>query len=160
MTDQQRKTCCFTGHRRIRKNLIPAVTEKLENILHELIAQGVVYFRCGGALGFDMLAGFLVLKLKEQYPHIKLIMVLPCRDQAAKWSADEQAQYRKLLTAADKNVCLLEDYEDGCMLRRNRHLVDYSAVCVAYLTCRRSGTAFTVRYATEQGRTVINIADL
>ena len=34
-----------------------------------------------GTLGFDTLAAQCVLSLKNQHPHIKLILVLPCITQ-------------------------------------------------------------------------------
>lgn len=75
------KTCCFTGHREIPKGMYPMLTAELERKLHGLIQRGFQYFGAGGALGFDTLAAEAVLRLKEQYPDIRLILVLPCPDQ-------------------------------------------------------------------------------
>ena len=47
-----------------------------------------------------------------------------------------------------------------CMLKRNRHLVDGSSVCIAYLAQEKGGTAYTVNYAKEHGLTVLNIANM
>ena len=44
------------------------------------------------------------------------------------------------------------------MAKRNRHLVDNSSVCVAYLTRSGGGTAYTVEYAKKHGLKIINIA--
>lgn len=44
------------------------------------------------------------------------------------------------------------------MAKRNRHLVDNSSVCVAYLTQSGGGTAYTVEYANKHGLKIINIA--
>ena len=43
--------------------------------------------------------------------------------------------------------------------KRNRHLVDHSGVCVAYLTESRGGTAYTVDYARKNGVPVINLGE-
>lgn len=43
-------------------------------------------------------------------------------------------------------------------MAKNRHLVDNSSVCVAYLTRSGGGTAYTVEYAKKHGLKVINIA--
>ena len=51
-----------------------------------------------------------------------------------------------------------EAYTQGCMHRRNRHLVDHSSVCICYLTGSSGGTAYTVNYARKQGLEIINIA--
>lgn len=48
------------------------------------------------------------------------------------------------------------EYHDGCMLERNRYLVDHAACLLAvYNGERRGGTAMTVRYAGERGRRII-----
>ena len=151
------QTCCFTGHRTIETAKLPAIKRCLENIIDMLIAQGIVYYHCGGALGFDTLAGFTVLDLKKKYPAVKLIMVLPCRDQDAKWTQKEKTVYRELLSAADKTVYTSEEYHEGCMKKRNMYLVEMSGYCIAYLNHGRSGTGQTVRLAKERGLTVLNI---
>lgn len=60
---------------------------KVARALVFYIEQGYRYFVADGALGFDTLAAQTVLNLKQQYPEIKLILVLLCKDQAARWSA-------------------------------------------------------------------------
>ncbi|MFA6729992.1 MAG: SLOG family protein [Candidatus Izemoplasmatales bacterium] len=152
-------TACFTGHRILRRELIPKIEAALESVMETLIARGIIYYGCGGAIGFDAIAGTAVLKMKERYPQIRLIMVLPCENQDIKWNPADRENYRRLLDAADKRVYLQKDYDDQCMLRRNRHLVDNSVVCIAYLTNDRGGTAYTVRYAAKQGKETINLAE-
>jgi uncharacterized phage-like protein YoqJ len=159
-TEMREKTCCFTGHREISCEEELKVRERLRGLLRELVEEGVLYFGVGGALGFDTVAAEEVLKLRDQNPAVRLILVLPCADQAKGWSIANRARYDEIRAAADKVVCLAEHYTRGCMHRRNRHLVDSSSICVAYLKAGRSGgTAYTVRYATEKGLTLINLAD-
>jgi uncharacterized phage-like protein YoqJ len=151
------KTCCFTGHRQIPREALDPLRRKLEETLEGLIAQDVVYYGCGGAVGFDTLAGFAVLRLKARFPRIKLILVLPCRDQDMRWSETQKADYRELLAGADKITYVSEAYFDGCMQKRNRRLAEHSGVCVAYMTRDSGGTAYTVRCARERGGRVINL---
>lgn len=151
-------TCCFTGHRQIDKDDLPELRARLTEKIEELIGQGVTSFGCGGAIGFDMLAGFVTLDLKAKYPAVKLIMVLPCREQDAKWSAREKARYQQLLAGADKIVYVSERYYDGCMKARNAHLVENSDHLITYLKRERSGAAQTVRMAKERGLTIHNLA--
>ena len=47
-------------------------------------------------MGFDTLAAQEVLNLRKQYKDIKLILVLPCRDQADRWKAEDQEEYEKM----------------------------------------------------------------
>ncbi len=119
-----------------------------------------MYFGAGGALGFDTLAAQCVLSLRKRYPHIKLILVLPCTAQTKGWSKDDIAIYEEIKSQADKVVYTSHDYFRGCMFKRNRHLVNGSSVCIAYLTQEKGGTAYTVNYAKEQGLTVINLASV
>lgn len=154
----RQKVCCFTGHRAIASADLTQLTKRLDKTIVELIQKGVVFFGTGGACGFDVLAAKAVLRQKEKNKAVKLIMVLPCRDQDARWNDEEKREYRWVLDAADKVVCLSERYYDGCMAQRNLHLVEHSGVCVAYMKHGRSGTSQTVRLAHERGLTVINLA--
>jgi len=84
MKDQ---TCCFTGHRRIPASEYAALDQRLEAEIEALIHQGVRYFGAGGAQGFDTMAALAVLQLRTLYPHIRLILVLPCKNQTNKMLA-------------------------------------------------------------------------
>jgi len=152
-------TCCFTGHRKIANAELPFLQEYLGTTIETLIRQGVYSFACGGAIGFDMLAGFTVLDFKQKYSSAKLIMVLPCRNQESRWPQKEKTAYRNLVCAADKVIYVSEQYFAGCMEKRNTYLVENSDYCIAYLKYARSGTSQTVRLAKERRLTVINLAD-
>ena len=141
------QTCCFTGHRDIPPEVKSYIAKQLERILRNLIGEGIRYFGSGGARGFDLMAADAVLQLKREFPHIRLIMVLPCRDQTRGWRGEDLRHYERVLSQADKVVYVQEEYTPGCMQKRNRHLVDNSSVCVAYCTRKTGGTAYTVRYA-------------
>ena len=84
-------------------------------------------------------------------------MVLPCRGQERKWSEADKKQYFDILKQADKRIYLSEKYYDGCMLARNRHLVDNSGYCVAYLRKKQGGTSYTVKYAETRGLQIIKL---
>ena len=145
------KTCCFTGHRVSPTRALPRLVEELKQTLRRLIGEGVRYFGVGGALGFDTLAAETVLRLKGEYPSVRLILVLPCRDQTRGWKAADARRYRDILSRADKVVYTAERYSPGCMHRRNRHLVENSSVCVAYCTRETGGSAYTAEYARQRG---------
>lgn len=146
------KSCCFTGHRYIPGLEQQVMRYKLYNLVESLILEeGVEIFYNGGALGFDMMAAFTVISLKKQYPNIKLYMVLPCRNQDKNWSAQSRKSYKQILSQADKTYYTSEDYEHGCMHRRNRFMVDNSDYCVAYYNGGSGGTAYTVKYAKNRG---------
>lgn len=152
------QVCCFTGHRHLPRAKIEQTQKLLEHEIRSLINQGVINFLNGGALGFDMLAAETVLHIKCQFPQIKLVMVLPCKNQDEKWRPVDKRRYHNILFQSDEVICLSDKYYDGCMVDRNRYMVDNSAYCIAYLTQNRSGTLYTVNYAKRNGKTIVNIA--
>ena len=153
------KTVCFTGHRTIPMLKKWKIEKKLKESLEALIDNGYCYFGAGGALGFDTIAAQTVLGLKKNHPEIKLILVLPCKNQTRGWEEKDVSVYESIIEQADKVVYTQEHYDRGCMFKRNRHLVDNSSVCVAYLTEEKGGTAYTVNYANQKGVKVINVAE-
>lgn len=158
--DFRARTCCFTGHREIPFLRRHHIAKVLKQELEKLIEQGVIYFGAGGALGFDTMAAQTVLSLKSKHPEIKLILVLPCKSQADRWSEEDRAVYEEIKLRADKVKYTSIEYTSGCMHKRNRHLVDNSSVCVSYMTKNTGGTAYTVDYARKNHVRVINLAEL
>lgn len=153
------KTCCFTGHRNIPSGQYQKIFAKTEEMIESLIIKGYLYFGAGGALGFDTIAAFAVLKLKKRYPDIRLIFVLPCLSQTRGWTQEDIEIYEDIKQKADKVVYTSQEYIRGCMHKRNRHLVDNSSICIAYLTENKGGSFYTVNYARSKGIKVINIAE-
>ena len=151
---------CFTGHRNLdaaHATLIPSV---LEQILRTLIRHGATNFYAGGALGFDTVAAIAVLRLKKEFPHIKLALILPCKTQTKMWGENDRAVYNAILECADSIEYVHENYTSYCMHDRNRRLVDCADLCVAYCEHNGGGTAYTMAYALKQNKEVINISDL
>ena len=158
MVFMRSKTVCFTGHRELPAEYLPGISKRLEDTLVTLIEQGYRYFGAGGALGFDTLAAQAVLRLRERYPQIRLILVLPCLNQTRGWPQADIDTYKEFKRCADKVTYTSEHYFRGCMQKRNRHLVDNSSACICYLTKSAGGTAYTVNYARRMGLRIINIA--
>ncbi len=175
------KVACFSGHRKLPQNCGQLAAD-LEAAIVSLIERGVVFFGAGGALGFDMLAEETILRLKERYPHIRLVLVLPCppEQQTLKWNADQCRRYYDIMAKADKVRVLSDRYTSNCMLDRNRHMVDCSGYLICYLRENKGantmfaqlpqkggtdaaqhratgGTAYTVRYANSQGTEIIKL---
>lgn len=166
MTDKNRDnterglTVCFTGHRQIAYDAAVKIPTLLEGVLTELCERGATTFRAGGAIGFDTVAALKVLELKERYPHIRLELILPCRNQTEYWEGTAVRTYQYILKRADSHLFLFDTYFDGCMLERDRRLVDGADVCVAYCNRSRGGTAYTFTQALRAGLEVINLHDL
>ena len=117
----------------------------------------MICFGAGGARGVDTVAAQTVIELKQQYPQIRLILVLPCTDQTRGWNTDDIKEYQNTKEKADKIKVLSANYVSGCMHVRNRHLVDCPSVCVCYKRKEIGGTAYTVNYARSKGLEIIEL---
>ena len=151
---------CFTGHRNIAAEHSAMISTMLDQILRTLIRHGAVHFYTGGALGFDTVSALAVLKLKGEFPNIKLHLILPCKNQTQMWSEENRRVYDMILTQANSVEYVQEHYTSYCMHERNRRLVDSADICVAYCEHSGGGSAYTVSYALKQEKEVINLADL
>lgn len=149
---------CFTGHRELPKNKLDIIGNRIEEEVDFLIKKGYCNFVSGGALGFDLFAAQIVLRLKQKYPHINLILILPCKEQTKYWEKSNIEIYDTVKSKADKIMYTSEFYYRGCMHKRNRKLVDTASVCICYLEKNSGGTFYTVNYAESKGLKLINIA--
>ena len=146
------KICGFTGHRIIKGE----IKTRLEKEISNLCKKGYNTFFSGGALGFDTIAAQTVIKLKEKY-NIRLILVLPCKNQDLKWKEYDKEVYKNLKAKADDIFYISDDYYTGCMLRRNDYIIDKSNIIISYQFKNTGGTAYTVKKAKEKGIEVINV---
>ena len=155
--DNEKQSCCFTGHREIPSKIRLPLEGILKREIIGLAAAGVRNFYCGGAVGFDRLAGKAVLGLREGHG-LRLIMAIPHRGQSRYFTRWQKQEYDQLVSLADETVCLSEHYYKGCMHARNRFMVDNSRHCICYLNGNTGGTAYTVRYAEKQALHIVNLA--
>ena len=154
------KSACFTGHRVLTGNITD-----LEKRLYRFIEQGIINlgltdFYVGGSIGWDTLAAQTVLRLREVYP-VKLHLVLPCsnEEQTAKWTAEQKAEFYRILGLADDIEYTAQHYYNGCMKVRNARLVekaDTRCYCFWEPGNEKSGTYQTIRMAREKGIMVVN----
>lgn len=151
-------TCCFTGHREIPYGDLRKINKQTKLEIKRLIQNGVTVFICGGAVGFDMLCGQIISKLKAKNKNIKLLLAIPCKDQDKYFSKDEKHEYKILLSNADEIIYTSESYFNGCMHKRNRYMVDNSKYIISYCTKNNGGSYYTREYAKSKNLTIINIA--
>ncbi len=151
-------SCFFTGHRILI--ISNKLTKRLTATITRLIENGVKDFYAGGALGFDMLCEKTVLSLKEDYPHIKLHLVLPCppEEQCARWTQEQKAEYCKIYDLADSVELTSSTYFDGCMRKRNTRLTELGDICVCYWDGgNHSGTYQTINMTMKKGIDILNL---
>ena len=161
LTELREKTCCFTGHRNIPSENIPSLIQKTAAEVRGLIVNhGVSRFCVGGAIGYDTLAAKILFQLKEtEFPNVEIILIYPFDGFIDGWRKEQQNEYKILLPKYDRMICACEQPGREAYLARNRILVDNSAFCVAYCIRGRSGAAYTIRYAKQQGLPVYNLAE-
>ena len=64
-------------------------------------------------------------------PGVTVEAVIPCEEQAARWRERDRERWFSLVERCDNETMLQHHYDRGCMLRRNRYLVDHSAMLIA-----------------------------
>ena len=144
------QTCAITGHRPARfkwkydenNNGCKRLKKRMRDQFVLLYEQGVRQFWVGGALGVDMWAGEILLRLKEQpeYSEIKLM--------SKKRLAFLIRHSEKTVVVGEKGQALEVNYR-----QRNEYMVDHADCLLAvYDNDRsiRSGTGMTVKYAKEK----------
>lgn len=151
------RTCCFTGHRVIKKEYLQTIRIQTEQCIKELIAEGVLNYICGGAIGFDTLCGELIIECKKNNPDISLTLALPCKNQSKFFNDDDKKKYNFILANANCIIYTSDNYFRGCMHKRNRYMVDNSAFLIAYCQKSNGGSFYTRNYAIKQGLSVVDI---
>lgn len=156
-------TCTFTGHRPERLPWGEDETDERCLALKFMIAQAVgeAYddgyreFTCGMARGCDFYFAEAVLHLRQLHPDVRLLAMTPCPSQPDGWSERDRARYAALCADADA-VCVFEPvYSSGCMLRRDRAMVEGAQRVITVYDGGEGGTAYTVACARRLRREII-----
>lgn len=147
-------SCAFTGHRKMGESFD---INLLNRAVDDLISKGYVNFYCGMAMGFDLIAAGVVLQAKKNHPQIKLIACVPCPKQQKYFPSEEKDKYERIISLCDKVEILSEKYYKGCMLARDRFMVDNSGCVLAYMNKTDGGTAYTVKYAKSKNKEIFII---
>jgi len=158
-------TCCFSGY---RPEKLPwgenesdercrELKRRLFHITEALHDAGYRHFMCGMARGCDLYFCEAVLMLRDIYPDVTIEAVLPCTEQANKWTAAWRERYFELVGRCDRETLISMRYTRDCMQRRNRYMVDNSTLIVTVFDGRTGGTMTTRRYAASKGLEIIDL---
>lgn len=154
------KTCCFTGH---RPSKLPwredegdprclALKAEIRAHIEAAYQAGYRHFICGMALGCDLYFCQAALDLRDgPCPELIVEAAVPCPTQADSWSAAHRAHYQALLARCDWESLVQNHYDRGCMMRRNRYMVDRSSLVIAAFDASPGGTQNTLAYAMSRG---------
>ena len=155
-------TFCFSGHRLVPDSDFGEIQGRTEDLIRMLLARGYRYAAVGGALGYDLMALRLLLRLKEEYPHLRIIGVFPFSGYDSKWTLAQREEYATLVQRLDKMVYTVpaDKASSSAFLERNRKMVDGSSTLICYYDERRSrsGTGQCVRYAQRNHLEIYNVA--
>ncbi len=149
-------TCFFSGHRDIENGRYDEIFNDVKHNILNLYRDGIRWFISGGALGFDLLAAKAVIEIRDfDRLDIRLHLILPCLDQAVRFSLEDKLLYHEVKSFSDSHEILYPHYVRGCMHARNRKMVDSARVGMVYCHKETGGTAFTVNYAKKRGTPLI-----
>lgn len=151
-------SCCFTGH---RPEKLPwrydeadprclSLKRRIAAAVEAAYEEGHCHFLCGMALGCDLYFCETVLALRDRHPDVTVEAAVPCPTQADSWPAEDRARWRRILDQCDLETMVQHSYTPGCMLRRNRYMVDHSALLIAVYDGVSGGTRHTLEYAIRQ----------
>ncbi|MCD8008105.1 MAG: DUF1273 domain-containing protein [Clostridiales bacterium] len=154
-------TCCFTGH---RPNHLPwgkdethplcvACKEHLAIEIELAYLAGFRRFLCGMAMGGDLLFAETVLAFGEVHPDLWLEAVIPCLNQTNGWPQEQAQRYQYILEQlpSDRQILIQPERTRGCMLRRDRYMVNQSQRIIALYDGKSTGgTRYTLSYALKK----------
>lgn len=158
-------TCCFTGH---RPGKLPwgddetdrrcvALKQAIRRELERAYDRGYRHFICGMAQGCDLYFCEEAQTLRDDRPGVTVEAAIPCETQADKWPREDRERYQRLVGLCDFETMVQHGYDRGCMLRRNRYMVDRSSLLIAAFDGSKGGTLYTASYALKQGIEVVVI---
>lgn len=165
MPDTVHSSCCFTGHResklpwgnREQDARCVRLKQRIYDVVEAVYADGIRHYICGMANGCDLYFLDAVLQFRTLHPDVTVEAAIPYAGQAEHWRADLRERYQALLKQCDFQTVVQQMYSGGCMMRRNRYMVDHSRVLIAAYNGEPGGTMNTMLYAMRRGLNVIEI---
>ena len=163
MALDERRTCCFTGHRPDklpwgldeRDPRCAALKRSLDRELETLYRRGFRHFISGMAMGCDFYFAEAALALREKYPDLAVEGAVPCPTQAQRWPEHLRRRWRDILDRCDLETMVQQNYDRWCMFRRDRYMVDRSAAVLAVFDGTSGGTQYTLNYAMDKKRELL-----
>lgn len=164
------QSCAITGHRPTRfkwkynenNNGCKRLKKRMRDQFILLYEKGVRRFYVGGALGVDMWAGEIILRLKEQpeCSDIELVVVLPFPGHDEQWDPRSRERLAFLIRHSKEHLTIGKTACQESYTQRNHYIVDQADWLLAvYDDMRnlRSGTMQTVNYAKKKNKSIILI---
>ncbi|MBQ8400999.1 MAG: hypothetical protein IJX14_03625 [Clostridia bacterium] len=135
----------FCGHSQLADKDI--VRKHLTDEIYELLRTGYRKFYLGGYGDFDNLAAAVLTELKDAYPDMERILILPYLDKQVDTSLYTGTLYPPLENVPKRFA----------ISRRNKWVVEQSSVIVAYVDHSWGGAVKTLEHAVKKGLRIINL---
>lgn len=133
----------FCGHREVQEP--ERVRKWLYETVEGLIVEGVDCFFLGGYGQFDSMAADVVRELRDKYPHIRSVLVLPYLDREYDASGYDESIYPPIENVPRRYA----------ISRRNEYMVDAADIVVAYVIYGFGGASTTLKYAKRNNKRIV-----
>ena len=150
-------TVAFFGHRYIVNPF--KVEELLEEQIRKLINEKkYVDFIVGRNGEFDQCVSSTVLRVQKNYrdDNSALVLVLP---YATAEYLNNEEYFHDYYTDVEISYKASKAHPKSAIQIRNREMVDRADLVICYIEHSEGGAYNTVKYASEQNKTIINLAD-
>lgn len=128
----------------------------LEREIRASIFQGYTVFQCSAAMGPEILAGEIVMRLRNEFPGIRLRCYQPCETQANEWPEEWSERYFLLMAQANNVHVLQGRHTKGCEERAVKLMIEQSGkVILAEDTGGKGLPRSLVAYAGACGAKVV-----
>ena len=135
----------FCGHSKIVDK--EAVRERLTSEICNLLSSGYTTFYLGGYGDFDLMAASVLREMKDSYPNMDRVLVLPYLDRKYDEKLYDSTVYPPLENVPKRFA----------ISKRNEWMVEQADVVIAYVTHDWGGAVKTLEYAVRKKSQIINI---
>lgn len=143
------KSCFFIGHRKSDELLLPTLVNAIERLV---VSEDVTCFYAGGYGGFDRITATAVKQVKQRYPEITLMLVLPYhpaeRPVETPYGFDG-TYYPEGMETVPRRFAIVQ---------ANKHMVENVDWLIAYVHHGASNSQKIIEYAKTKSVPYINLA--
>lgn len=100
------------------------IKKAIEKELRPLIEDGLEWVLSAGQLGVELWSLEVALKLKEEYPILKVGVIEPFQGQSDQWNESNQSWYNEIISKLDyKNSLFHQNYKGPYMFRQHQDFI-------------------------------------
>ena len=143
------KSCFFIGHREADEWLLPTLVNAIERLI---VSEDVTCFYVGGYGGFDRVAATAVKQVKQRYPEITLMLVLPYHPAECPMEKPygfDGTYYPEGMETVPRRFAIVQ---------ANKHMVENVDWLIAHVRHGASNSQKIIEYAKTKSVPYINLA--